>query len=129
VTPWRERQSFGAEETFQRDIAEKEPLLEFLRECARRVFAELAEEGRRARTVTLKIKYADFQTITRRRTFEKFLASSREIFLAAADLLERTEAGRRPVRLAGIALSNFEPSRQKMGMAVAPLFKKVMSDE
>ena len=61
MTPWRERQSYGAEETFPRDILEKGPLLEFLRECAERVFAELEEEGKLARTVTLKIKYADFQ--------------------------------------------------------------------
>jgi DNA polymerase-4 len=112
VIPWRQRQSFGAEETFPRDIPEKEPLLGFLLECAQRVFAELDEEGKRARTVTLKIKYSDFQTVTRRRTFLGFLASPEEIFLAVQDLLERTEAGRRPVRLAGISLSNFlEPGK------------------
>jgi DNA polymerase-4 len=119
VTPWRERQSYGAEETFPRDIEEKELLLEFLQECAQRVFTELNEEGKRARTVTLKIKYSDFQTVTRRRTFEEFLASPQDVFLAAADLLERTEAGRRPVRLAGISLSNFlEPG--KSGLSGQP---------
>ena len=122
VTPWRERQSFGAEETFPRDIPEKEPLLEFLRECARRVFAELDQEGKRARTVTLKIKYADFQAVTRRRTFEEFLASPQEVFLAVADLLERTEAGRRPVRLAGIALSNFRDPLPPIGNGQPLLF-------
>jgi DNA polymerase-4 len=129
VTPWRERKSYGAEETFARDILEKELLLEFLRECARRVFTELKEEGKLARTVTLKIKYADFQVVTRRRTFEKFLSSPDEVFRAALDLLELTEAGRRPVRLAGIALSNFKSARQKSELAVAPLFQKVMRDE
>ena len=112
VTPWRERQSYGAEETFPRDILEKEPLLEFLRECAQRVFADLSQEGKQARTVTLKIKYFDFQTVTRRQTFDHFLTSAADIFSAAKDLLERTEAGRRPVRLAGISLSNFDPPRQ-----------------
>jgi DNA polymerase-4 len=129
VMPWRERLSYGAEETFPRDIPEKEPLLEFLRECAERVFTELKEEGKLARTVTLKIKYADFQLVTRRRTFECFLASPAEIFRAARDLLERTEAGRQPVRLAGIALSNFTPARRNREVAEAPLFKKVMRDE
>jgi len=122
VTPWRERLSYGAEETFARDIRDKRPLQEFLRECARRVFAELGEEAKQGRTVTLKIKYADFQVVTRRRTFEDFLGSPDEVFRAACDLLERTEAGRRPVRLAGIALSNFTPARQKTESAVAPLF-------
>ena len=129
VTPWRERLSYGAEETFARDIRDRKPLLEFLGECARRVFTELGEEGKRGRTVTLKIKYADFQLVTRRQTFEGFLNSPDEVFRAACDLLERTEAGQRPVRLAGIALSNFTPARQKAELAVAPLFKKAMRDE
>jgi DNA polymerase-4 len=129
VTPWRERQSYGAEETFASDIAKKGPLLEYLRECAGRVFSELGEEGKQARTVTLKIKYADFAIVTRRRTSQDFLSSAADIFRVARELLERTEAGRRPVRLAGIALSNFTPPRQKLDMAVAPLFKKTMRDE
>jgi DNA polymerase-4 len=123
VTPWRERQSYGAEETFPRDIPEKEPLLDFLRECSRRVFNDLEEEGKLARTVTLKIKYADFQLVTRRQTFEDFLASPVEVFQAARDLLERTEAGRRPVRLAGISLSNFTPPGIKKDTVQPVLFK------
>jgi DNA polymerase-4 len=123
VTPWRERQSYGAEETFPRDIPEKEPLLEFLQECAQRVFDELGQESKRARTVTLKIKYADFQVVTRRQTFDHFLTSAADIFNAAKDLLERTEAGRRPVRLAGISLSNFEPQARKKDEVQAALFK------
>jgi DNA polymerase-4 len=128
VTPWRERLSYGAEETFPRDILETGPLLEFLRECAARVFSELKEEGKHARTVTLKIKYADFQLVTRRRTFEDFLSSPEEIFRTVRELLERTETGRRPVRLAGISLSNFEPPGRKKDVAQAPLFKKVKSE-
>ena len=123
VTPWRERQSYGAEETFPRDILEKEPLLEFLQECARRVFADLSLEGKQARTVTLKIKYFDFQTVTRRQTFDHFLTSAPDIFRAAQDLLARTEAGRRPVRLAGISLSNFQEEKKKVDNPQPVLFK------
>jgi DNA polymerase-4 len=123
VTPWRERQSYGAEETFAKDISEKGPLLVFLEQCACRVFEDLSQENKRARTVTLKIKYNDFQTVTRRQTFEGFLASPQEIFLAVRNLLERTEAGRRPVRLAGIALSNFDVPSGKKKDTQAPLFK------
>ena len=113
VTPWRERQSYGAEETFERDILEKKQLFDFLRECSRRVFTELREEGKLARTVTLKIKYFDFQTVTRRQTSEDFLDSAEKIFQAACVLLERTEAGRKPVRLAGLSLANFDPPGKK----------------
>jgi len=124
VTPWRERQSYGCEETFARDTTEKGSLLEFLNECAGRVFAELQEEGKHARTVTLKIKYSDFQTVTRRQTCENFLVQPADIFRAARDLLERTEAGRRPVRLAGVSLSNFDPPGRKNDEAQAALFRK-----
>jgi DNA polymerase-4 len=126
VIPWRERQSYGAEETFARDILEKEPLLGFLRECARRVFDELKVEGKQARTVTLKIKYFDFQTVTRRHTFDRFLASGEEIFRAACDLLERTEAGRRPVRLAGISLAHFDAPGTKKDASQPALFNVKM---
>lgn len=124
VTAWRERQSYGAEETFPRDILEKGPVLEFLQECAHRVFEDLGQEGKQARTVTLKIKYADFQTVTRRQTFDVFMAAPEKIFQAVRELLERTEAGRRPVRLAGISLSNFQKPIKKNDTAQAPLFKK-----
>jgi len=127
VTPWRERQSYGCEETFPRDIPEKEPLLEFLRECAKRVFLELGQEGKQARTVTLKIKYFDFQTVTRRQTFDHLLTSPADIFLAVKELLEHTEAGLRPVRLAGISLSNFSLPRSEEEEAEALLFKEVKS--
>jgi len=123
VTPWRERLSYGAEETFARDILEKESLLEFLRECAQRVFTELRGEGKLARTVTLKIKYFDFQTITRRQTSAQFLTSATEVFRTACALLERTEAGRKPVRLAGISLANFDLPVGKKDVGQPPLFK------
>jgi DNA polymerase IV len=125
VTPWRERLSYGAEETFARDILETGPLLEFLRQCAQRVFGELREEGKQGRTVTLKIKYADFQVVTRRRTFDRFLSSSADVFQAACELLERTEAGRRPVRLAGIALSGFQEPAVEDKSGPPPLLKAI----
>lgn len=127
VTPWRERQSFGAEETFAQDVSDKGPLRDFLHECSERVFSELKEEGKLARTVTLKIKYFDFQTITRRQTGDHFLISAADVFQAACALLERTEAGRKPVRLAGIALSNFQEQRTKATSAQTPLFKQLGS--
>jgi DNA polymerase-4 len=123
VTPWRERQSYGAEETFASDVLEKKFLLDFLRECSQRVFAELQEEGKLARTVTLKIKYFDFQTITRRQTSDRFLTSAADVFQAASALLECTEAGRRPVRLAGISLANFDPPGIKKDKTQPALFE------
>ena len=125
VTPWRERQSYGAEETFAKDILEKEPLLVFLEQCARRIFADLSLEGKQARTVTLKIKYYDFQSITRCQTFDHFLTSPHDIFLVVKVLLERTEAGRRPVRLAGISLANFQEPKKRASTEQPGLFRQL----
>jgi DNA polymerase-4 len=107
VTPEWERKSLGAEETFEKDLLEVREIEDYLEICAQRVFDELTEEGKKARTVTLKIKYYDFRSITRRRTLDDFVLSADEIFAVTRDLLSRTDAGRTKVRLAGISLSTF----------------------
>jgi len=107
VTPSWERKSLGEEETFERDLMDIEEIENYLRRCARHVFEQLNKEGKRARTITLKIKYYNFRTITRRRTLEEFILSSDQIFEVARDLLSRTDAGRVKIRLAGITLSSF----------------------
>jgi DNA polymerase-4 len=107
VTPSWERKSLGAEDTFEQDLLDVREIEDYLRDCARRVFDVLSKEGKRARTVTLKIKYHDFRSITRRRTLDNFVASGDEVFAVARDLLSHTDAGRVKVRLAGISLSTF----------------------
>jgi len=107
VTPSWERKSLGSEETFARDLLDVNEIENFLRDCAKSVFAQLAKEEKRARTVTLKIKYHDFRSITRRRTLEDYINNADQIFEIARDLLTRTDAGRVKIRLAGISLSTF----------------------
>jgi DNA polymerase-4 len=117
VTPFWERKSLGAEETFERDLLEIGEIENYLQYCARNVFDQLTKEGKRARTVTLKIKYHNFQSITRRRTLEDFIETADEIFEVARDLLARTDAGRVKIRLAGISLSTFN-KKEKSGSEV-----------
>jgi DNA polymerase-4 len=114
VTPVWERKSLGAEETFERDLTDRGAIEAYLRNCAIRVFGELTEEEKRARTVTLKLKYHDFRSITRRRTLDEFVRSPDEIFALARALLDRTEAGKVPIRLAGIALSTFTRKERRV---------------
>ncbi len=114
VTPVWERRSLGAEATFERDLTDRSAIEDYLKQCARRVFAELTEEGNRARTVTLKLKYHDFRSITRRRTLDEFVRSAEEVFALARTLLDRTDAGRVPVRLAGITLSTFTRKERRV---------------
>lgn len=109
VTPSWERKSLGAEETFEMDLLDVREIEDYLRGCARSVFDQLTKEGKRARTVTLKIKYHNFRSVTRRRTLEDFIGTADQIFVVARDLLSRTDAGRIKIRLAGISLSTFSP--------------------
>ncbi len=61
-------------------------------------------------TVTLKARYPDFTTVTRSRTFPVPTSSARRIGSAAKDLLRRTEAARRGVRLLGVTVSTLVPA-------------------
>ncbi|MCI0617573.1 DNA polymerase IV [bacterium] len=112
VTPSWERKSLGEEETFQQDLLEIPAIEFYLRQCAQNVFQQLTKEGKQARTVTLKIKYHNFQSITRRRTLDNFISSGDQIFEVARELLTRTDAGRIKIRLAGISLSNFNTTEK-----------------
>ena len=103
VQPNRETKSCGAERTFDRDLESLEDVAARIREMAARCAAWLARHDLRARTVTIKIRYGDFTTITRSQsavpTREEGTLSER-----AVELLARTEAGTRPVRLAGVSV-------------------------
>lgn len=120
VTPSWERKSLGAEETFERDLLDVQEIEDYLRDCSRSVFDQLTKEGRRARTVTLKIKYHNFRSITRRRTLNDFIGTADEVFTVARDLLSRTEVGRVKIRLAGISLSTFSRTEKPVSEVQLP---------
>lgn len=106
VTPTREPKSKGSEHTFAEDVTRLEALADSLRDQAARVARSLARIGRRARTVTLKLRYHDFETITRRRTLPRPTAEPDRLAETAIALLRtQTEAGRRPARLVGLSAS------------------------
>jgi DNA polymerase-4 len=105
-----QRKSLGAETTFARDLLawnEVAPALE-------PVFAKLWEAYRRhgltARTVTVKVKYANFRQITRRRSCTEPVTSRAAVEQLSLDLLEPLFPPARGVRLLGVALSNFDTS-------------------
>ena len=78
--------------------------------CARlsiKVANYLKRDKLAGRTVTLKLKYADFQTVTRSKSFTHGISDAAAIGEIACELLNKTEAGSRPVRLIGVSISNF----------------------
>jgi DNA polymerase-4 len=105
VEPNRERKSAGSETTFARDLTDRDEIRRQVTDHARHGADWLRRHGIAARTVTLKVRYADFTTVTRRHSAEP---TSEEAPLVARALaaLDRTDAGVRPVRLLGVTMHN-----------------------
>ncbi|MFO7582131.1 DNA polymerase IV [Guyparkeria sp.] len=120
VRSHRVRKSLGHETTFPRDLHRRDEGVEVLRALAGRVAGDLADKGLQARTVTLKVKYADFELITRRRTFSRPLGDAATLFEALAALVDLTEIGARPVRLLGVTVSGLQgkPERDEPQLAL-----------
>src|SRR5262249_51552888 len=103
VEPFAPPKSMGAEETFDRDHRDEDRLRQTLRGQAERVARELRAEGLMGRTVTLKLRFADFSTITRSHTVDP-TQDGLTIYREASALLARV-ALRQPVRLIGVSMS------------------------
>jgi DNA polymerase-4 len=104
-----ERKSVGAETTFARDLPDGAELRAALAAIAAEVAERLRHEGVRARTVALKLRYANFRTITRQTTAEAPLAEAAEIAVLASRLLDGVEPGDAQFRLLGIQCSKLTP--------------------
>jgi DNA polymerase-4 len=115
-----ERKSLGSENTFARDLTSGDAIEAEVERMARGVAEGMAEEGIAARTVTLKVRYADFATVTRSTTLASPTAEPRRLVACAVGLVEKTEAGRRPVRLLGVSVSNLIRADAKQLLLFTP---------
>jgi DNA polymerase-4 len=112
VEPERPPKSSGSETTFDEDLLDLDALKGQAIEMAEDAWRWLERHQLLARTVTLKLRYDDFTTITRSQTLEA-TRDPRRLVETACALLERTEAGRRPVRLLGVSVKNFGDVEKK----------------
>jgi DNA polymerase-4 len=106
VEPNREAKSASSENTFEYDLTDLDQVRTVVDEMARDVAGWLTRKQKRARTVTLKMRYADFTTLTRSDTVEVPTDDADAIAERAVMLIARTEAGTRPVRLLGVGVHN-----------------------
>jgi DNA polymerase-4 len=104
VSEW-EPKSSGSENTFAQDLTGIHEIRHEVAGMARDAAAWLARKELYARTVTLKVRYSDFTTITRSHTDEP-TRGEESIVTRAIALLDKTEAGSRPVRLLGVSVHN-----------------------
>lgn len=113
VQPHRETKSLGAEDTFPFDLTTVEEMNEQLERIAVIVTERLKKYNLKGRTVTLKIKYADFRQITRNQSFPFPVGDLETIINAAKQLLLKTDPVDVKIRLMGITLSNFHEEQAK----------------
>lgn len=106
ITHW-EPKSVSRETTFQEDVRNWQVIARTLAELTKEVVADLQDDEYRARTVTIKIRFSDFQTLTRAKTMAGHTDSEEEIRKAAFACLRRVELKKR-VRLIGIRVTNME---------------------
>ena len=109
VTPRREEKSHGMERTFPSDITERDELRLMLLSFCEEVAFGLRDKGLRGRTVTLKVRYADFTTVTRTKTLDLPTNLGPRIYSTARELLDRVAIG--PVRLIGVQMSGLQDVR------------------
>jgi DNA polymerase-4 len=106
VVSEHEPKSSGSEETYATDLTNREEIRDNIAAMARDAAAWLVKHELYARTVTIKVRYDDFTTITRSHS-DALTRDESSIVSRAIALLDKTDAGRRPIRLLGVSVSNF----------------------
>jgi DNA polymerase-4 len=104
VEPHRESKSSGMERTFSQDLEALDQVQQQVATMASRCSGWLARHDLLARTVTIKIRYSDFKTITRSHSSAVATRDEAAIVERAVALLAKTAVGERPVRLAGVSV-------------------------
>lgn len=109
VVPDEPDRSTGAEETFSSDVDDPEIIHRELLRLAERTAGSLRAGGHVARTVTIKVRFADFKTITRSKTLSQATDVGREIYQQARELFDALGLDRARIRLVGVRAEGLRP--------------------
>jgi DNA polymerase-4 len=109
VVPDRPRKSVGSETTFMEDLGKPQEIVDGVLSVLDDVWGYCERTGIAGRTVTVKVKYADFQIITRSRTLAAPVNSRAELEQTSVELVRQIFPLEKRVRLLGISLSNMGP--------------------
>jgi DNA polymerase-4 len=118
VVPDREAKSISHEQTFEVDVADREEVLRVLLDQVEQVARRLRKHGLQARGVALKIRYGDFQTISRSTTLATPTDGTSELWQAARGLFEKWKF--RPVRLIGMGAERLSEGETQMPLFADP---------
>jgi DNA polymerase-4 len=117
VEPPAAAKSISRETTFGKDTRDRSLLKSTLRYLGERVGTDLRQKGKRARCITLKLRYADFTTITRRHTLTQTTDNDQTIFVTGVKLLNKAlSEERQAVRLIGIGVSELVEAGKQLEM-------------
>lgn len=108
----RDRKSVSHEQTFAEDTKDRQFLRGKLLELSEQVGHRLRSDQFKGRTVTLKLRFSDFHTITRSTTLTESTNSDQQIYRSAGALLAAVNLAQRKVRLVGVAVSNLDTGEQ-----------------
>jgi DNA polymerase-4 len=108
----RIRKSVGAENTFSSDLTEFDAMAAELRPLIDKVWLHCGDKGSRGRTVTLKMKFNDFEIITRSRSVLVAVSSRSDLERLSITLLQNEMPVAKPVRLLGVSLSSFQTENE-----------------
>lgn len=109
----RVRKSVGSERTLKEDTTDLNQIKDLLQSLVDKVSVVLQNKDVVGKTITLKIRYGDFTTITRSVSCKSEISSAQAILSHIPELLNKTEAGSRPIRLLGVSASNLVPKSQR----------------
>jgi DNA polymerase-4 len=112
----RAEKSLSREMTFAEDIGDPKVLRKWLLTLSESVARQLRRRGLHGRTVKLKLRYSDFETLTRQATMGTPTDLEQEIFDQAARLLDRTWDRRRQVRLIGVGVSKLGTGERQLSL-------------
>lgn len=113
VVPHEAARSVGSEETFSSDLDATEDILREILRLSDRTAGRLRAKGLCGRTVTLKVRFSNFSTITRSRTLDGELDSGAEIYEVVKDLYLRLDPDRPRIRLLGVAVTGLAEGRAR----------------
>ncbi|MHB8863107.1 MAG: DNA polymerase IV [Pirellulaceae bacterium] len=117
VVPEREAKSISHETTFEHDVDDQEVLRAWLLDLTEQVAWRIRRYRLRGKVVHLKVRFADFSTITRSQTLSEPTDITDELWRVADEMLcHRLPAGHLPVRLLGMGVSGFDMSGMKQGL-------------
>lgn len=108
--------SIGHEHTFEEDVIDPQMIEDTLMWLAEKVSRRMRKKGFRGRTVSLKIRLADFSTYTRAKSLQTPTNYVNDLFQTALDKTRAFKLGKQPIRLIGIQVSNLEKEKGQLGL-------------